>query len=167
MTYSQFAQKQALPYEAKIRHAEYKAWEFYNKITGEGKNCHVSVGGLDSITLYLFLKSIGIRVPAIAVSALEDKSIQAVHRQLDIDRIKPYRTKEQIIDEFGYPIISKDKAGKIELLQNPTEKNKTVRHAIMTGDTGKQGGYRTGTRMRLPQKWLNIFAGMENEKRHL
>ena len=60
-------------------------------------------------------------------------------------------------------MISKEKAAKIQILQNPTDKNLTVRHAIMTGDCGKQGGYRTGTRMRLPQKWLNLFAGMENE----
>lgn len=31
--------------------------------------------------------------------------------------------------------------GKIELLQNPTEKNKTVRHAIITGETGEYGGW--------------------------
>jgi hypothetical protein len=37
----------------------------------------------------------------------------------------------------------------------------------MTGETGKQGGYRTratGSRMRLPQKWLDLFGGPENER---
>ena len=44
----------------------------YNQILGEGHNVHVSVGGLDSITLLLFLRSIGLDdVPAISVSALE------------------------------------------------------------------------------------------------
>lgn len=41
--------------------------------------CHVSVGGLDSITLYLWLHSIGIHVPGITVSGIEDRSIQRVH----------------------------------------------------------------------------------------
>lgn len=43
------------------------------------------------------------------------------------------------------------------------KKNKTVRHAIITGETGEYGGNRTGSRMKLPQKWLNLFAGYENE----
>ena len=159
-----FKEKQNLQYESKIEYAEMVAFEFYDKMQAQGKNCHVSVGGLDSITLYLFLQKIGINVKAISVSSLEDKSIQEIHKKLGIEAIKSYKTKAQVIDEFGYPVISKEKAGKIALLQNPTEKNKTVRHAIMTGDTGAQGGYRTGTRMRLPQKWLDLFAGMENER---
>lgn len=36
MTISEFQQKQSLPYEAKVAHAEIKAWEFYKEITGRG-----------------------------------------------------------------------------------------------------------------------------------
>lgn len=160
MTKQEFMQKQTLPYGAKVNHAEQRAWEFYETVD----NCHVSVGGLDSITLLLFLRSIGINVPAISVSQLEDKSIQAIHDQLGIIKLKPIKSKAKVIQEEGFPVISKQVAGKIQLLQNPTEKNKTVRNAIITGDCGKQGGYRKGTRMRLPQKWLNLFGGPENEK---
>ncbi|GHU74057.1 hypothetical protein FACS1894188_01200 [Clostridia bacterium] len=165
MTYSEFAQKQSLPYEAKVAHATIRAREFADKVSFLGKDCHVSVGGLDSITLYLFLKSIHIHVPAVSVSSLEDKSIQAVHQSLGIESILPYKSKVEVIRDLGYPVISKEKAGKISLLQNPTEKNATVRHAIVTGECGKQGGYRTvetGSRMRLPQKWLDLFGGMVN-----
>jgi hypothetical protein len=35
---------------------------------------------------------------------------------------------------------------------------------VITGDCGKQGGYRKGTRMKLPKKWLELFGGYENEK---
>lgn len=160
MTKQEFMQKQTLPYAAKVNHAEQRAREFYETVD----NCHVSVGGLDSITLLLFLKSIGINVPAISVSQLEDKSIQAIHDQLGIIKLKPIKSKAKVLQEEGFPVISKQVAGKIHLLQNPTEKNKTVRNAIITGDCGKQGGYRKGTRMRLPQKWLNLFGGPENEK---
>ena len=154
---------QSLPYKIKVDLAGYRVHDFQEWAANNGKKTHVSVGGLDSITLLLFLRNYGIDPPAISVSALEDKSIQEVHEQLGVERLKPYKTKVQVIEELGYPIISKEKAGKIELLQNPTDKNRTVRHAIMTGETGKQGGYRTGTRMRLPQKWLDLFAGLENE----
>ena len=164
MTVVEFMQKQSLPYKAKIAHAEIRAREFYEKMDG---NCYVSVGGLDSITLFLFLKSIGINVPAISVSSIEDKSIQRIHKLLGIQEIKPYKSKVQVLEEHGFPIISKEKAGKIKALQNPTTKNTTVRHAIMTGETGEQGGFKTiktGSRMRLPQKWLDLFGGPENEK---
>jgi hypothetical protein len=114
MTYNEFAQKQALPYEAKIIHAELRAREFFDKMTGEGKSCHVSVGGLDSITLLMLLRSIGIDAPAISVSSLEDESIQRIHKRLEIEIINPLKTKVQVLREFGYPVISKEKARKIE-----------------------------------------------------
>lgn len=56
-------------------------------------NAHVSVGGLDSIVLLLFLRHIGIDVPAISVSALEDKSIQRIHRELGVISIPPRKTQ--------------------------------------------------------------------------
>lgn len=155
-----FRQKQSLPYEAKVRYAELRAREFYDKLDGA---CHVSVGGLDSITLLLFLRSIQIDVPAVSVSALEDKSIQQVHKQLGVISLKPIKNKSDVIREFGYPVLSKETAGKIELLQNPTPRNVTVRHAIITGETGAYGGFRTGTRMKMSKKWLKKFGGADEE----
>ena len=46
-----FRQYMLLPYEAKKNHAEVRAREFVNDCAREGLNYHVSVGGLDSITL--------------------------------------------------------------------------------------------------------------------
>lgn len=159
----EFRQKQSLPYKAKVNHAIIRAHEFFDKLEG---NVFCSVGGLDSITLLIFLrKHVDKNIPGVTVSSLEDRSIQKIHRQLgNMVFLRPYKNKAQVIRDHGYPVISKEKAGKIQLLQNPTEKNATVRHAIMTGDTGEYGGWRKGTRMKLPQKWLNLFAGLENEK---
>lgn len=80
-----FRAKQQLPYEAKVQHAKNRAWEFYERMGG---NVCVNVGGLDSITLLLFLRHIGIDVPAVSVSSLEDKSIQRIHKQLGVIRLK-------------------------------------------------------------------------------
>ena len=38
-----------------------------------------------------------------------------------------------------------------------------MRHAIITGECGAQGHYAKNSRMKLPQKWLELFAGYENE----
>lgn len=162
----EFRQKQNMPYYAKIEHAKKVAREFYDKMVLErGANVHVSVGGLDSITLLLFLrKYVDSEIVGVSVSSLEDKGNREVHKLLGVVEIKPYLSKVEVLEKFGFPVISKEKAGKIELLQNPTEKNVTVRNAIMTGDCGAQGGFRKGTRMKLPQKWLKLFAGSENEK---
>lgn len=158
-----FRAKQKESYAFKVRYAEIRAWEFYNHPEVDG-NCYVAVGGLDSITLLLFLRSIGIDVPAISVSSLEDRSIQAIHRKLGVQSLAPLKSKVEVIREYGWPVLSKEIAGKISLLQNPREKNVTVRHAIITGETGAYGGYRKGTRMKLPQKWLEKFGGYENER---
>ena len=163
-----FLVKQKLPYDQKVILAERRAKEFYNQILGEGHNVHVSVGGLDSITLLLFLRSIGLDdVPAISVSALEDKSIQQIHKELGVISLKPLKSKVDVLQEFGFPVLSKEIAGKIDLLQRPSERNATVRHAIITGETGTYGGNRTGTRMKLSQKWLNLFGGYENEEENV
>lgn len=158
-----FRVKQQLPYEAKVTYAELRAREFAEECARRDLNVHVSVGGLDSITLLLFLRNIGIDCPAVSVSSLEDKSIQRIHKQLGVISLRPLKSKVDVIREFGYPILSKEIAGKIALLQNPSEKNKTVRHAIITGETGEYGGNRTGTRMQLSGKWLKLFGGYENE----
>lgn len=156
-------QKQALPFEAKKRYAENRANEFIDEMWKMGCNAHVSVGGLDSITLFVWLNSIGIDVPAISCSSLEDKSVQAVHRALGIELLRPCKSKNEVINELGFPVISKRIAGKIDLLQNPTEKNRTVRHAIITGECGEQGHFAKNSRMKLPQKWLELFGGYENQ----
>lgn len=158
-----FIVKQKQPYEFKVRYAETRVHEFIRECNIRELNTHVSVGGLDSITLYLFIKSLGYTVPGVSVSVLEDKSIQKVHNQLGLIKLKPYRGKVDVLREFGFPVLSKEIAAKIEILQHPSEKNKTVRHAIITGETGEYGGYRTGTRMQLAHRWLKLFGGYENE----
>ena len=143
-----FRVKQSMPYEFKVNYARIRAWEFYNECGKRDLDCYVSVGGLDSITLFFFLKSIGIDVPAVSVSSLEDVSIQKIHKQIGVISLPPaVRTdgtrwnKQKLIQEFGFPVLSKEIARKIELLQNPTPNNKTIRHAIVTGETGEYGGF--------------------------
>ena len=166
-----FMQKEKQPYEFKRKYAQIRAEEFRRECDKRGLNCHVSVGGLDSIILYIFLKKVcNIDVPGVSASYLEDKSIQRVHRAIGIINVPPlkredgtYWSKPKVIQEFGFPVISKEIAGKIELLQNPSEKNKTVRHAIITGETGEYGGWQKDSKMKLNHRWLKLFGGYENE----
>lgn len=159
-----FRVKMKQPYDFKVNYAFTRVKEFIVECGKRDLNCHVSVGGLDSITLYKFVNEYcGYSVPGISVSALEDVSIQNVHKELGVEILHSYKSKIDILKEFGYPILSKEIAAKIELLQNPSDKNKTVRHAIITGETGEYGGHRKNTRMKLSQRWLELFGGYENE----
>ncbi len=54
----QFRQNQAEPYSSKRSRAVNLAWEFYKHPDVNGM-CYVAVGGLDSITLCIFLRSTG------------------------------------------------------------------------------------------------------------
>ena len=177
MTYDEMRIRQAWPYDVKVKHAERVAREFIDKVSagveyGTKKdkyfayNTHVSVGGLDSITLLLFLRDRfpNVTIPAISRSNLEDKSIQRVHKQLGVISIPGERTKVSILHDFGFPVISKAKAAKIEKLQRAAEKE-TFIHAIMTGDMGVQGNFGHSEKIKLPDKWLRLFGGLYGEHR--
>ena len=83
-----FMVKQKQDYAFKVQYARLRALEFVSECDKRGLNYHVSVGGLDSITLFLFLQSIGICAPGITVSYLEDLSIQMVHTQLGLKKLQ-------------------------------------------------------------------------------
>lgn len=154
---------QSLPYEIKVRKAKQRIREFIQGCDNLGYNTHVSVGGLDSITLLCLIRSMNIDIPAVSVSLLEDKSIVQVHKQLGVIMLRPLKNKHEILQEEGFPVISKKIATKIMALQDPTEANATIRHAIITGECGEKGHFATNSRMQLPQKWLELFGGYENE----
>ncbi|MEG2117393.1 MAG: hypothetical protein RRZ69_06905, partial [Clostridia bacterium] len=100
-----FRLKQAWDYERKIAYAKQLCFEFYDKVTQEmNANVHVSVGGLDSLTLYFFLKNVcELDVKAVGVRSLEDRSIQEIHKAIGIEEIKPYKSKVQALNELGFP----------------------------------------------------------------
>lgn len=122
-----FQVKQKLPYEFKIKYAEVRVREFIRECDKRSLNTHISVGGLDSITLLKFIHDYcGFSyVPGVSVSSLEDRSIQQIHEQLGVIKLSPYKSKIDIIREYGFPVLSKEIAAKIELLAHPTDKNKT------------------------------------------
>ena len=162
----EFIQRQSLPYEAKIIHATRIAHEFEDWSIEHDKNICVSVGGLDSITLYYFLKSIGIDATPVSVSIIEDKSNQEIHKQIPgMVFLKPYKSKVQVMREYGFPVISKEKASKIEKLQIRDNPKQTLIHALMTGDMGAQGKFLHSEKLKLQDKWLKLFGGNYAEHR--
>lgn len=154
------AQRIALPYKAKVNMAKRRILEWADFCWGNGKNYAVSVGGLDSITLLALCREVlHENVPGISVSVLEDKSIQRVHREMGVIPIKPLKSKVQILQEYGFPVVSKLAAAKIARLQVPGDESPIIR-AYMTGDMGAWGGYGHNEKFKLPDTWLELFGGL-------
>lgn len=153
------------PHELKVRRAEARIEEWAEICATYGKTCAVSVGGLDSITLLALARRVlGPDVPGISVSSLEDRSIQAVHKEMGVIAIKPLKSKQQVIKEYGYPIISKAVSAKISRLQTPGDTSPIIR-AYMTGDEGAWGHFVHNEKFKLPDKWVKLFGGLYGEFR--
>ena len=164
--HAQMVAKQQLPFEQKVIMSKRRIREFYEEAESRGLGCHVSVGGLDSIVLGHLIRSMGYtaeQVPFVSASTLEDKSIQAVHKEMGCIVVKPLKPKVKILQEEGFPVLSKRIANKIMTIANPTEKNKTVRHAIITGECGELGHFATNSKMQLPKRYLELFGGLDAE----
>lgn len=122
-TVKYFEQMQAQSYFWKVSHAKEVVEGFIEECKIRGKNYHVSVGGLDSITLLYFLRDMGVDCPAISVSSLEDRSIQRIHKELGVISLPSAMrsdgtrwTKAKVIQELGFPVLSKETALKISTL---------------------------------------------------
>ena len=159
------SQRMALPYEAKVNMAKRRIREWADMCYENGKNYAVSVGGLDSITLLTLCREVLKEdVQGISVSVLEDKSIQAVHRELGVVSVKPIKSKVQVLQEDGFPVISKLIAAKISRLQTPNDTSPIVR-AYMTGDMGAWGGYGHNDKFKLPDTYVELFGGLYGDMR--
>lgn len=153
------------PYEDKVAWAADIVEEWRDVCREYGKNYAVSVGGLDSITLLAFCRKVlGEDVQGISVSVLEDKSIQAVHKEMHVTAIKPLKSKTQILQEYGFPVVSKLAAAKISRLQTPGDTSPIIR-AYMTGDMGALGNFGHNERFKLPDTWVELFGGLYADMR--
>ena len=160
--------KQRVPYKIKVMMARDRIREFVKECQKRGKNCHVSVGGLDSIVLAHLIRDLGYKdIPFVSASTLEDKSIQEVHEEMGVIVVKPLKSKVNVLQDEGFPVLSKKIANKIDTLAHPTAKNKTVRHAIITGECGELGHFATDSKMRLPLTYLKLFGGLDEEGKAL
>ena len=144
-------QKQSLPLDLKIKMTERRIREFYEHMKG---NVYVSFsGGKDSTVLLHMVRNLYPEVSTVFVNTgLEyPEIVNFVKTQKDITILKPKQSFFQVLQNEGYPVISKKVARQIRDLQNPTEKNINTRNLFLTGikRDGTKGSYLS----KLPEKW--------------
>ena len=137
-TATDLKQAQALPLEAKIVKTELRIQEFYDHFNGE---VYVSFsGGKDSTVLLDIARSLYPDIPAVFFdTGLEYPELKEFVRTIDnVEVRRPNRSFRQVIEEFGYPIISKRIAGYVYTAKRDPNsvRAKTLRGEIPTKTFG-------------------------------
>ena len=149
----QFAQRKYLPYETKLRLTETRIREWHENWGGQ---VYLSYsGGLDStVLLHMIRKVLGDDIPAVfSNTGLEFPEIVRFARQAsgEFAEVRP-RDKDgrriifkQVVEKYGFPIISKENALRIEKLRHGNLCDR-YRQLLLYGDE-------RGKRYTLSKKW--------------
>jgi len=114
----QLQQRQGQPLEFKEAMTATRIKNFYQKLDGE---VYISFsGGKDSTVLLNLVRRIYPDVPAVFVdTGLEYPEIREFVKTIDnVIWLKPKMPFNQVIQKYGYPVISKETAGKIHEIRN-------------------------------------------------
>lgn len=112
MTISDLRQRQALPLRAKILMTQSRIREWYNHYDGDVYVCFS--GGKDSTVLAHLVHDIYPDVPLVfSNTGLEYPEIQSFARKMGAEFVRPKRRFDEVISQYGYPIISKEVSSSI------------------------------------------------------
>jgi len=144
---SQLKQYQSLPLNAKVTLSKKRIQEWLDHWEDQ---CYVAFsGGKDSTVLLNLVWSINPRIPAVFVdTGLEYPEIREFVKSFG-DRVvwlKPKMPFNQVIEKYGYPVISKEQSQCVFELRTQNIRPE-IQHKWLTGE-GKNTG-----RRRLSKKW--------------
>lgn len=131
-------QMQSWSLELKIRVTQTRIMEWYKEYDGK---VYVSFsGGKDSTVLLDLVRRCFPDVPAVFVdTGLEYPEIKEFAKSFDnVGIIRPKKTFRQVIEEFGYPVVSKEIAGKIYYYRKNPEKYSKYWDGEHTGKYGRR-----------------------------
>ena len=151
---SQLKQYQALPLNAKVTLSKKRIQEWLDHWEDQ---CYVAFsGGKDSTVLLDLVWSINPRIPAVFVdTGLEYPEIREFVKTFG-DRVvwlKPKMPFTQVIEKYGYPVVSKRVSDYIGRLQN-TKSKQVVRRLTK----GQNADGSPSPKSKVPDKWLSLVS---------
>ena len=153
---------QNLPLDIKIAKSKLRIEEFIRVLGGEDKVFVGFSGGKDSTVLLHLVRSVYPSVEAVySNTGLEFPEINEFVKSVDnVTIVRPKKSFKQVIEQEGYPMVSKKTARIIRDLQNPTERNMKVRKLYFSKYTLDKDGNETTIKnnsFRLAEKWKYLI----------
>jgi len=130
---SSLQMKQSMDLETKVLFSEARIAEWYDRYYGK---VYVSFsGGKDSTVLLDLVRRQYPEVPAVFVdTGLEFPEVRDFVRSIkNVIWLKPKKNFKQVIDTYGYPVISKNQSRYLSDLKNPTNRNIKTRETRLNG----------------------------------
>lgn len=146
-------QMQSLPLDAKIAMTKRRIREWYDAFCG---NVYVSFsGGKDSTVLLHIARQMYPEIPAVFCdTGLEYPEIREFVKTVEnVTWLKPEMNFRQVIQKYGYPVVSKVQARYIRDLQNAHGQNEATVNLRLTG-YNRKGEY--CPTMRVAAKWKHL-----------
>lgn len=151
----QYNQNLLLPEKVLLTRA--RIHDFYRK--SNGKVFISFSGGKDSLVVLNEVRKLYPEVPCVFVdTGLEYPEIRDFVRTIpNVIWLKPKLTFKAIIEEYGYPVISKQQSRNLSDVQNATTRNQHTVRLRLTGLT-KNGVKIKDSSLKIPKKWLYLTS---------
>lgn len=137
---------QSLPLDIKIAKSKLRIQEWVDFYGVD--DCYISFsGGKDSLVMLHLIKQLDIndRIPVVFVdTGLEYPEIKQFVKKIypNVTILRPKKSFKQVIEEYGYPVISKEQAQYIEDIRTGTEKIRLRRLEGVNGQFKLSNKYR-------------------------
>lgn len=137
---------QSLPLDIKIAKSKLRIQEWVDFYGVD--DCYISFsGGKDSLVMLHLIKQLDIndRIPVVFVdTGLEYPEIKQFVKKIypNVTILRPKKSFKQVIEEYGYPVISKEQAQYIEDIRTGTEKIRLRRLEGVNGQFKLANKYR-------------------------
>lgn len=127
---SDLYQMQALPLDIKIRMTEFRIREWYNHYGGD-VYCSFSGGKDSTVLLDIIRNTMGVYdIPVVFVdTGLEYPEIRAFVKSVrGVVIVKPKMTFKQVIEKYGYPVISKEVSRRVQYAKKAIAEGREENH---------------------------------------